>query len=103
LLNKNIEFIEDEEPQVTAHAFTRRTQKFGDERDHMLDELRIMIRGKRTTAYGTFSANIQPPGHFLRLYGTKNTVHVDYNMRTVVIEAAPKFPSAIGRVFPAFT
>jgi predicted dehydrogenase len=102
LLNKSLEWVDDDDPAVTAFAYTRRRERYGDVRDHMLDELRLVIRGARTTAYGTFSAEIQPPGHFLRLYGTKNTVHVDYNMRTVVLEASPKWPSAIGRVVPAF-
>jgi hypothetical protein len=68
----------------------------------MLDELRLVIRGRRTTAFGTFSADIRPAGHSLRLCGTANTLHVDYTARTVVMESRPRYPSAIGRVLPAF-
>lgn len=102
LLNKAIEWVPDDQPGVMAHGYTRRTKRFGDDRDDMLDELRVMLKGERTTAYATFSVDIQPPGHFLRIYGTKNTIHADFTMRTVVVEQAPKFPSSIGRVLPSF-
>ncbi len=52
--------------------------------------------------YGTFSSHIKPTGHFTRVYGTKNTLHVDYVMRTVTLDAQSKLPSAIGRLVPAF-
>ena len=40
--------------------------------------------------------------HFARVYGTKSTLHVDYVMRTVTLDAQTKLPSAIGRLVPAF-
>jgi predicted dehydrogenase len=103
LLNKILEFVQDEHPKVIAHGYTRRPERFGDRRDETLDELRLVIAGERTTAYGTFSADIRPVGHFVRLYGTTNSIHADFNMRTVVVEASPRFPSAIGRLLPAVT
>jgi predicted dehydrogenase len=102
LLNKLLEWVPDDEPAVTAFGYTRRAEHYGDERDTMLDELRLVIRGRRTTAFGNVSADIRPTGHSLRLCGTANTLHVDYTTRTVVLEACPKFPSAIGRILPPF-
>lgn len=102
LFNKIMPLIPDEEPAVYAHAYTRRKERFGDIRDQAMDELRVMVKGEAVTAFGSYSVTVRPAGHFLRIYGTKNTIHADYTNRTVVVEAAPKFPSAIGRLFPSF-
>lgn len=102
LLNKVLEFMDDEAPAVTAFGYSLREQRFGDARDDMLDELRVVLRGRRVSAYGTFSSHARPAGHFLRVYGTKNTAHADFVMRTVALDVSPKLPSAIGRVTPAF-
>ncbi len=68
----------------------------------MQDELRVMIRGARVSAYATFSSHIKPTGHFARVYGTKNTIQVDYALRSVTVEPHARLPSAIGRLVPAF-
>jgi predicted dehydrogenase len=102
LLNKVIEFVDDDEPKVTAVGYALRQTRYGDARDAMLDELRLMVQGARVSAYGLFSSHARPAGHFLRVYGTKNTLHVDLVMRTVTLDVSPKLPSAIGRVVPAF-
>ncbi len=101
LLNKLVEFIDDDVPSVTALGSVRREGRTGDHRDQMMDELRLVIRGKRTTAYGTFSSHIKPAAHFVRVYGTRNIAHVDYAMRAVTLEATSSLPSAIGRLVPA--
>ncbi|MCC6558639.1 MAG: Gfo/Idh/MocA family oxidoreductase [Polyangiaceae bacterium] len=102
LLNKVLEFMDDDMPAVTAFGYSLRERRFGDTRDDMLDELRVVLRGRRVSAYGTFSSHARPAGHFLRVYGTKNTAHADFWMRTVTLDASAKLPSAIGRVTPAF-
>ncbi|MEI7891524.1 MAG: Gfo/Idh/MocA family oxidoreductase [Myxococcales bacterium] len=103
LLNKLLEFFEDDAPSVVARGLVRRSERFGDARDSMFDELRLVVTGKETTAYGTFSSFARPAGHFLRVYGTKNTAHVDFVSRTVTLEgASSSLPSAIGRLVPAF-
>jgi predicted dehydrogenase len=102
LLYKLTEFIDDDRPTLHAVATTRRTQRFGDARDTMPDELRLMIQGQQTSAYGTFSSHARPAGNFARVYGTKNTLHVDYTNRTVTVDSAPTLPSAIGRLLPPF-
>ncbi|MEJ7732664.1 MAG: Gfo/Idh/MocA family oxidoreductase [Polyangiaceae bacterium] len=102
LFNKMVEFIDDERPALLAQGFVRRTARFGDARDDMHDELRVMVSGAKVTAYGTFSAHVRPAPHFCRVYGTKNTVTVDYLARTVLLEGTSQLPSAIGRLVPAF-
>jgi predicted dehydrogenase len=105
LLNKVVEFFADDEdvPPLTAFGSVRRHARIGDDRDRMMDELRLVIQGKRTTVYGTFSSHVRPPGHFLRVYGTRNTAHVDIAMRSLTLEGSSSLPSAIGRLMPAFT
>ena len=91
MLNKIVEFVPDDVPQVTALAS-----------DAMMDELRVLVRGQRVTGYGTFSSHIRPAAQFVRVYGTRNIAHVDFLARTVTLEASPKLPSAIGRLLPPF-
>jgi predicted dehydrogenase len=102
MLNKVAPFIDDEEPFINAYAYrgTARVVEAGV--DDLLDELRVVIRGSRASAYVTFSANARPVGHTLRVYGTANTAHVDYDARTLILERSQSFPSALGRLIPPF-
>ncbi len=102
LLNKIIEFVDDERPLIKIFGEVRRITRLGDIRDKMPDELRVMIQGSSTTAYATFSSHIKPTAHFMRLYGTKNIAHADFVARTLTLEQEPTLPSALGRLLPAF-
>jgi len=97
VLNKIAPYIDDDQPFIQAIAW-RGEAGHGD----LLDELRVVIRGAQTSAYATFSAHARPVGQTLRFYGTKNTAHVDYAARTVVLERKQSFPSSLGRLFPPF-
>jgi predicted dehydrogenase len=115
ILYKLPEFLPDDRPEeafaqdplgslkVLANGWVRRDKRYGDARDELADELRLTILGGPVSVYGTFSSHIKPTGHFARVYGTKNTLHVDYVMRTVTLDAQSHLPSAIGRLAPAFT
>jgi hypothetical protein len=61
-----------------------------------------MIRGAHTSAYATFSSHARPIAHSLSVYGTKNTVHVDFMARTAALRRKQTFPSAAGRLIPPF-
>jgi len=102
VLHKILEYLPDETPVIHAHAFVRRDGRFGDIRDELHDELRVILAGEKTTGYATFSAHARPVRHFARFYGTKNTISVDYVLRTVVFDHAEHLPSAIGRLLPTF-
>lgn len=99
---KVTEFIDDERPVVRALAKRRRRREYGDVRDDVMDELRVVVMGERTSAYITFSSHARPISHHLRVEGTRNTVDVNYVTRTVTLERAPRLPSSIGRLLPAF-
>jgi len=102
VVNKAVEFLDDDHPAITAFSTRRAQARFDDLRDDMHDELRLLISGERTTVYGTFSSHISPSLHFCRVYGTKNTIHVDYAARTVTLESTPRRPIKVGRLLPAF-
>jgi predicted dehydrogenase len=68
--------------------------------DAMDDELRFMIGSGNVTASGLISAHVRPVMHTLKVFGTQDTVEVDYGSRTLVRSARQTQPSAIGRLFP---
>jgi predicted dehydrogenase len=103
ILNKITPFLTDPYPEIKAVAYRRRERLRNDGTDAMLDELRVVLRGEKVSAYATLCSHARPVGHFLRLYGTRNTVHADYNSRTITLEPDQTLPSALGRLFPAFT
>jgi len=102
LLCKVTEFIPEDRPEIQAWGWCRAEHQFGDVRDQLLDELRVMIRGEKVSAYATFSSHIQPVTQFFRAYGTRNIAHLDFNSRTVTLEPGPTLPAAIGRLAAGF-
>jgi predicted dehydrogenase len=102
ILYRLAEFIPDEAPCIKAAGYSRRTERFGDERDDMFDELRFMLLGRTVSGYGLFSSHAKPVGNVLRVYGTRNTAHVDYNSRTLVLDPQSTLPGVFGRIQPAF-
>jgi predicted dehydrogenase len=102
VLNKITPFLVDEQLFLQAIAYRGDAGADATGSGEVLDELRVMIRGAQVSAYATFCAHARPVGQTLRVYGTKNTAHVDYNSRTVVLERKQAFPSALGRLFPPF-
>jgi len=100
-INKVTPFLPDEPLEIIARAYRRRNLK-DDRTDDVLDELRVMILGGGVSAYVTFSSHARPVGHFMRVYGTRNTAHVDYTFRTMMIEENQSVPGAPGRLLPPF-
>lgn len=99
LLNKLPGFFVAEKPALHANALCFRGT--GADSD-LPDELRVLLTGRRVTAFANFSANSRPTAHTLTVYGTKETIAVDYIGRTVTFAARPTLPSAIGRLLMAF-
>jgi predicted dehydrogenase len=100
-INKITPFLPDEPLEVIARAYRRRNLK-EDGTDGVLDELRVMILAGGMSAYVTFSSHARPVGHFMRVYGTKNTAHIDFALRTMLVEKKQTIPSALGRLLPPF-
>ncbi len=100
-INKITPFLPDGPMEIIARAYRRRHLK-DDPTDGVLDELRVMIFAGGVSAYVTFSSHARPVGHFMRIYGTKNTVHVDFALRSMSVEKKQSIPSALGRLVPPF-
>ncbi|MES2390602.1 MAG: Gfo/Idh/MocA family oxidoreductase [Acidobacteriota bacterium] len=91
-----------EEPEVRAMAYKRRLGERGDSTDALLDELRFVAKSGRVSAYGTLCSHARPVANTMKIYGTAATLEVDFNNRTVVATTTQKYPSSLGRLFPAF-
>lgn len=102
ILHKVLEYIDADMPRVSAISLSRRDETFGDVRDELGEELRVILAGKKTTAYATFSSHIQPLRHYARIFGTRASLSLDFGARTMTFDQAEKYPSAIGRLLPAF-
>ncbi|MGC2331760.1 MAG: hypothetical protein WA581_09925, partial [Candidatus Acidiferrales bacterium] len=96
-----VPFLPEAAPEISARAYMRR-QRNDDDTDALLDELRVMILSGSTSAYLTFCSHARPAGHFLKVYGTKNTVQVDFIHRTMLVDQSQTFPTALGRLWPPF-
>jgi len=66
------------------------------------EELRVSLQCGGVSAFATVSGSARPVAHTLRVYGTKNSVYLDFNSRTIVLETHQPFPSALGRLLPPF-
>jgi predicted dehydrogenase len=100
-INKITPFLPDEPVEIIARAYRRRPLD-GDRTDGVLDELRVMILAGGVSAYVTFSSHARPVGHFMRVYGTKNTAHIDFALRSMSVEERQTVPGALGRLLPPF-
>lgn len=91
---KIAEFLTTDTPHVIAHGFS---SPFLQERgeSELFDELRVIIsEADRTTAYFTFSSQMRPAVHQLRVYGPKNGFVVDQDQETLI-----KLPGARGKSY----
>ncbi len=96
LLNKVTEFVQGERATVYAHALQRRVVE--NPAFAMPDEVRIAIADEQVSAYATFSAHARPIGHHLTVYGTRNTLRLDFVAGTVTLHSASSLPGALGRI-----
>jgi len=81
---KVAEFFTTDSPQVIAHGFVSPFLKKKGESE-IIDELRVIISEEGcVTAYFTFSSQMRPSLHQLRLYGHKNGLIVDQDQETLI-------------------
>lgn len=100
IFNRIVPLFPDVEPEVHAFAYKRREAVRNDGTDALLDELRVFLRGGSVSAYGSLCSHARPVANTLKVYGTKATVEVDFNNRTVVSTTSQRYPSAVGRLAP---
>jgi predicted dehydrogenase len=70
--------------------------------DALPDELRVTLKAGDVTATALVSAHARPVGHTMRVFGSRDSVAMDFVGRTLVPVARQTQPSALGRLFPAF-
>src|SRR5262249_46808349 len=78
------EFLTTETPQVMAYGFiSPMLRSLGE--NEIIDELRVLIsEEERTTAYFTFSSQMRPSLHLLRLYGPENGLILDHDHECLI-------------------
>jgi len=87
------EFLTTDAPHVIAHGFVSPILKQINESE-IVDELRAIISEEgRTTAYFTFSSQLRPSIHQLRIYGPKNGLVLDQDHEILIRLRGQKFKS----------
>jgi len=94
------EFITTDTPTVIAHGFVSPALKALGETD-IIDELRVIVSDDdRATAYFTFSSQMRPSLHQLRLYGAKNGLVLDHDHETLVTLPGQRLTSYAEKFVP---
>lgn len=94
------EFLTDDSPTVIAHGFTSPNLKRVGETE-IIDELRVIISEQdRATAYFTFSSQMRPSVHQLRLYGARNGLILDHDTETLIGLRGTRYPSYLEKFVP---
>lgn len=101
-ISKIAEFLTGDNPTVIAHGFTSNFLKNLGE-NSIIDEVRVIIRDENsTTAYFTFSSQIKPVPHQLRLYGPKNSIIVDDDHQIIIKIDDKEYKSYLRYFIPPF-
>jgi len=94
------EFLTGNSPTVIAHGFTSPHLRRAGETE-IIDELRVIISDEeRTTAYFTFSSQMRPSIHQLRLYGSRNGLILDHDNETLIKLRGTRYPSYLEKFIP---
>jgi len=94
------EFLTTDNPQVIAYGFVSPVLKSIGETD-IIDELRVIISdNERTTAYFTFSSQMKPSIHELRVYGPKNGLVLDQDHDIVLKLRGNNYKSYADKFIP---
>jgi len=101
-ISKIAEFLVGDNPDVLAYGFTSNFLKRLGEKD-IRDEVRVIIKDEdSTTAYFTFSSQIQPVPHQLRLYGPKNSLIIDEDHQILIKVNNNNYKSYLRYFLPPF-
>jgi len=98
-VSKVAEFLTGDPLQVIAHGFTSGLLKRIGETE-IVDELRVILDDGYATAYFTFSSQMRPPMHQLRLCGPKNSLIIDERQQTVIKVRGTAFKSYLEQFLP---
>jgi len=97
------EFLSSESPRVMAYGYTSPFLKSMGESE-IIDELRVVIcEEARTTAYFTFSSQMRPSLHQLRVYGPRNGLILDQDTETLIKLRGARYKSYAEKFVPPVT
>jgi predicted dehydrogenase len=97
-ISKVAEFLTGD-PEVVAFGFTSPLLKSIGERE-IIDELRVILYDGAATAYFTFSSQMRPSLHMLRMYGPKNGLIMDEDQQTVIKLRGARYKSYLQQFVP---
>ncbi|MGA8271041.1 MAG: Gfo/Idh/MocA family oxidoreductase [Candidatus Sulfotelmatobacter sp.] len=92
------EFIDPENCSLEVQAWRATDSPYPE----LLDELRVTIIGRRTSANLLFSCRAKPLGDSLVITGSKGTLRVDLVNDIVTLASTSRLPGAFGRLAFAF-
>ena len=99
-ISKIAEFLSGDKPTVIANGFTSNFLKEAGETG-IIDEVRVIIKDENNiTAYFTFSSQIKPVPHQLRLYGKRNSLIVDDDHQIVIKVDDKEYKSYLNYFIP---
>jgi predicted dehydrogenase len=94
------EFLASDSPEVIAYGFTSPLLRALDETE-IIDELRVIIHDAgETTAYFTFSSQMRPGLHGIRMYGPKNGLVLDQDQETLIKLRGARYKSYAEKFVP---
>ena len=100
-VSKIAAFLTSDAPYIMAYGFVSPfLRSLGEE--NLIDELRVMIHEEKgTTAYFTFSSQMQPSLHQLYIYGSKNGILIDEDQRMLIKLRGNRFKSYAEHFIPS--
>jgi len=98
-ISKIAEFLTGDSPEVVAYGFTSPLLRNIGETE-IIDELRVILHDDVTTAYFTFSSQMRPPLHQLRLFGPRNGLVMDDDQLTVIRVKGSRYKSYLEQFVP---
>ena len=102
-VSKIAEYMTSENPRIIAHGFVSPFLKQIGE-DKIIDELRVIIHEEQgTTAYFTFSSQMQPSLHQFHIYGPKNGIMIDEDKQTLIKFQGKSYKSYLETFVPQLT
>lgn len=94
------QFLTTDTPHIIAYGFVSPTLKSIGETE-IIDELRVIITDEqRTTAYFTFSSQMKPSIHELRVYGSRNSLILDDDHDILLKLPGDKYKSFADKFVP---
>lgn len=100
---------------VMSHALYRITDLLDDQKPRVLatwfgdmpntrtpTELRVLLQGRRMTANLVFSSTMRPVQRLARIHGTRQSMEVDFDSRTIRRYRSPSLPGALGKLEAPF-